>query len=67
MAALGTRIYSTVLVCFAWFAFALAFVTFWATSFSVDQDLAILLASGLVAAAVLGGLWLRWIFGRSQP
>ena len=64
MVALGTRIYTTVLVAFAWFAFVLAFISFEGESFSLDQDLAILLASGLLAAGTIGGLWLYWTLRR---
>lgn len=61
MVSLGTRIYTTVLVAFAWFAFVIAFIAFEGASFSVDQDLAILLASGLVAAGIIAALWLLWM------
>lgn len=64
MVSLGTRIYTTVLVAFAWFAFLLAFLALGASSYTVDQDLTILLASGLVTIAVLVSLWLRWTFHR---
>lgn len=64
MVALGTRIYTTVLVAFAWFAFVIAFISFEGESFSLDQDLAILLVSGLAAAGIIGGLWILWMLRR---
>lgn len=64
MVALGTRIYTTVLVALAWFAFVVVFVSFAAESFSIGEDLAILLVSGLVAAGTIGGLWILWLTRR---
>ncbi len=64
MVAIGTRIYTTVLVAFAWFAFVVTFVSFEAGAFTVEEDLSILLVSGLVAAGVIGGLWFFWAIRR---
>ncbi len=58
---LSTRITASILISFAWLLFLLLFLAFGLGSFGVGQTLAILLASGLIAAATIGAMWVRWI------
>lgn len=53
------RISSTVLIAFAWLAFLFLYLTFWAGP-NVGADLAVLLVTGIIDAAAIGLLWLRW-------
>ena len=54
-----TRIAGTVLIAFVWFAFLFLYLTFFAGP-DIGTDLTVLLGTGLVAAAAIGILWLRW-------
>lgn len=42
----------------AWVSFTLLYVAFWATHFSIFQDIVIVFVSLLVLAAVLAGSWI---------
>jgi hypothetical protein len=54
-----TRIAGTVLIAFVWFAFLFVYLTFLAPP-DISTDLAVLLVTGLVDAAVIAGMWLVW-------
>jgi len=59
MPSLGTQIYVTILIAFAWLTFVLVFLAF-QTGSSTSQTLLAFLLSGAVAAAAIGLLWVRW-------
>ncbi len=54
-----TRIAGTVLIAFVWFAFLLAYLTFFPTS-DAATDLTVPLIAGIADAAAIGILWLVW-------
>ena len=53
------RIAGTVLIAFAWLAFLGLYLVFWASP-DIPTDLAVLLVTGLVDAAAIGGVWAVW-------
>ncbi len=54
-----TRIAGTVLIAFVWFGFLFAYLSFFAAP-DIGTELTVLLATGLVDAAVIAALWLVW-------
>ena len=53
------RIAGTVVIAFAWLAFLFLYLTFWSST-AISTDLTVLLVTGLIDAAAIGILWLRW-------
>lgn len=53
------RIAGTVLIAFAWLGFLALYLVFWASP-DISTDLLVLLVTGLVDAAAIGGLWMIW-------
>lgn len=50
----------SIVTVFGWLIFLILFLAFYAEGFSVYRNLAIILASVLVAFAILGSMWAYW-------
>lgn len=57
---LASRVVVSILVFFGLLIFAIIYVAFFASSFSVFQQIAIILVALLVAIAILGVMWSSW-------
>jgi hypothetical protein len=57
---LAIRVVVTIVVFFGLLIFAIIYVAFFASSFSLFQKTAIILIALLVATAVLGAMWASW-------
>lgn len=60
---MGARIIGTMLVGAFWFAFIVIYLAFFASGFDFWQKLAIFLATGAIAAALIGVFWVKWALG----
>lgn len=54
------RVLLSVLGPIAWLVFTLLYVGFWATGFSLFQDLVVVLVSILILGGVMAGIWITW-------
>ncbi len=54
------RILLSVLGPIAWLIFTLLYVGFWATGFTIFQDVVVVLVSILVLGGVMAGVWISW-------
>ena len=57
---LAPRVVVSIIVFFGLLIFAIIYVAFFASSFSLFQQIAIILVALLVATAILGGMWSSW-------
>ncbi|MGA8905568.1 MAG: hypothetical protein WB661_11255 [Candidatus Bathyarchaeia archaeon] len=57
---MGNRIVGTILVSALWFAFIVIYLAFYADGFNLWQKVAIFLASGAIATALISALWVKW-------
>lgn len=61
---LRARILLSILGPIAWLVFTLLYVGFWASGFSLFQDIIVVLVSILVLIAVVAAAWITWAGGR---
>lgn len=57
---LGPRVVVSIIVFFGWLVFTILHLAFWASSFTVYQNIAIVLAALLIGIAILGSVWASW-------
>ncbi len=57
---LASRIAVSIIIFFGLLIFAIIYVAFFASSFSLFQQIAIILVALLVATAILGVMWASW-------
>ncbi len=57
---LASRVVVSIVVFFGLLIFAIIYVAFFASSFSLFQQIAIILVALLVATAILGVMWASW-------
>jgi len=60
------KIYASIAVAFGWLLFLALWLFYYATSFSILQNIAIFLMSLVVAAILLILLWLPWALKHSD-
>jgi len=61
---LGTRAAVTIIVGVGWLVFLIIFLAFYAGNYSVWQNLAVFLASMLIAGGTIAIMWVAWALGR---
>ena len=57
---LALRVVVSIIVFFGLLIFAIIYVAFFASSFSLFQQIAVILIALLVATAILGVMWTTW-------
>ncbi len=57
---MASRVAGSILVVFGWAAFIILYAVFYASGFTLFQNLAIIFASFLVGMALLGAMWASW-------
>ena len=57
---LAPRVAVTIIVLFGLVIFAIIYVAFFASTFSLFQKIAVILVAILVAIAILGAMWASW-------
>lgn len=57
---LAPRVVVSILVFFGLLIFAIIYVAFFAPSFSLFQQIAVILVALLVSVAILGAMWTSW-------
>jgi len=57
---LTSRVVVSIIVFFGLLIFAIIYVAFFASSFSLFQQIAVILIALLVATAILGVMWVSW-------
>jgi purine-cytosine permease-like protein len=57
---LSTRIVISILVFFAWLIFTIVHLAFFASSFNIYQNIAIILVVVLAGLAILAAMWVSW-------
>ena len=57
---MGPRVAVSIIVFFGLLIFAIIYVAFFASSFSLFQQIAVILVALLVAIAILGVMWSSW-------
>jgi len=57
---MGSRVTVSIIVFFGLLIFAIIYVAFFASSFSLFQQIAVILVALLVAIAILGAMWASW-------
>ncbi len=57
---LAPRVVVSIIVFFGLLIFAIIYVAFFASSFSIFQKIAVILVAILVAIAILGAMWASW-------
>jgi len=60
MKGMGWRVALSILVCMGWLAFLIIWLFFYAASFTIYQNLAVVLVSIVVACAIMGAAWAPW-------
>ncbi|MCX6814831.1 MAG: hypothetical protein NTY20_04250 [Candidatus Aenigmarchaeota archaeon] len=60
MRGFGWRVALSILVSMGWLAFLIIWLFFYAGSFSIYQNIAILIVSILVVGAIMGASWASW-------
>lgn len=63
MRSLGSKIAGTIGVGIGWVVFILLFLAFYAGNFTFWQNLAIFIASAVVATGLIVVMWIRWALG----
>ena len=56
----GARIGATIIIGVLWLAFQILWLAFWAGEFNIWQNIAVFLASILIAGAIVAVLWITW-------
>jgi hypothetical protein len=59
----GSRVAATVAVGVGWLAFTLLWLAFYAGTFNFWQDLAMFIASVIVAIGIVAVIWIKWALG----
>lgn len=57
---MGSRVVVSIIIFFGLLIFAIIYVAFYASSFSLFQQIAVILVALLVATAILGAMWASW-------
>ena len=57
---LASRVVVSIIVFFGLLIFAIIYVAFFASSFSLFQQIAVILVALLVGVAILGAMWTSW-------
>ena len=57
---LASRVIASIVIFFAWLAYAVYHVAFLWSNFSTIQNLALLVITFLIGAAILGAMWVWW-------
>ncbi len=57
---LAPRVVVSIIVLFGLLIFAIIYVAFFASTFSLFQKIAVILVAILVATAILGAMWASW-------
>ncbi|MCZ7357686.1 MAG: hypothetical protein O8C66_01045 [Candidatus Methanoperedens sp.] len=57
---LALRVSVSIIIFFGWLIFAILYITFFSSSFSLTQNIAIILVALLVGVAILGAMWASW-------
>jgi len=57
---LASRVVVSIIVFFGLLIFAIIYVAFFASSFSLFQKIAVILVAILIATAILGAMWTSW-------
>jgi hypothetical protein len=60
MSSMGNRVVGTILVSAFWFAFIVIYLAFFADGFNLWQKVAVFLASGAIATALIAVFWVKW-------
>jgi len=60
MKGMGWRVALSILVCMGWVAFLIIWLFFYAASFTIYQNVAVVLVSIVVACAIMGAAWAPW-------
>lgn len=60
------RIVISIIVFFGLLIFSIIYVAFFASSFSLFQQIAVILAALLVAITILGVMWVMWAFNLEE-
>ncbi|NJD54157.1 MAG: hypothetical protein FIB07_14985 [Candidatus Methanoperedens sp.] len=55
-----SKVVISIIVFFGLLIFAIIYVAFFASSFSLFQQIAVILVALLVATAILGAMWVSW-------
>ena len=56
-AGLGLRVAASIIVVFGWLIYTIVHVVFFWENFSTTQNLALIIISFLIGAAILGAMW----------
>jgi len=57
---LASRVIASIIIFFAWLAYAVYHVAFMWSNFSTIQNLALLVITFLIGATILGAMWAWW-------
>ena len=57
---LAPRVAVSILVVFGWLIFAILWLVFYAGSFSLFQNIAVIIVVLLIGIAILGAMWASW-------
>lgn len=57
---LASRVIASIVIFFAWLAYAVYHVAFMWSNYSTIQNLALLVITFLIGAAILGAMWAWW-------
>jgi len=60
LSGLGARIGATILIAIGWLVFLIIHLAFWAGSFNIWQNIAVFLASLLIAGGLVVAIWIIW-------
>jgi hypothetical protein len=63
MRSFGSRVAATIVVGVGWLVFILLWLAFYAGDFDFWQNIAVLLASVIVAIGITGVMWVKWALG----
>ena len=63
MRSFGSRVAGTIIVGVGWLAFILLWLAFYAGDFGFWQNLAVFLASVIVAIGITAVMWVKWALG----
>jgi len=63
MVSFGSRIAGTIIVGVGWLAFILLWLAFYAGNFDFWQNIAVLLASIIIAIGITAVMWIKWVLG----
>ncbi|HLB71965.1 MAG: hypothetical protein OIN88_13520 [Candidatus Methanoperedens sp.] len=63
---LALRVAVSIIIFFGWLIFAIIYMAFYASSFSLFQSIAIVLVVFLTGIAILGAMWASWGIKRGK-